>query len=192
MLENLWTLHLRGGGAFAVVSAKRRGRTGTSVTQIKRLFQSPLEMNWCHKNRGDPYISTYLACTFPCFLSFSTSGGRLLLQQTPSYLVVKLMWILKVILSLLISLVPCGPHAELFGRYSTQWANTWAAESSGLGFFLPVPYHFVEVDKPRFSHLPNGDNSSSTCSFVTIQWRRLAQLGSVLVYSMCSINVSFR
>lgn len=62
-----------------------------------------------------------------------------------------------------------GRMAELIGGRGVQRSSTWAPESSGLGLFLTVPYHFAAVDKPWFSHLPNGDNSISTCSFVTVQ-----------------------
>lgn len=57
-----------------------------------------------------------------------------------------------------------GHMAALAGRPRVQWSSTWASESGGLGFFLAVPYHFVAVDKPQFSHLPNGDKDSSCCS----------------------------
>lgn len=80
-----------------------------------------------------------------------------------------------------------GHVAELAGRPRVQWSNTWASESGGLGFFRAVPYHFVAVDKPQFSHLPNGDNNSSSCGLVTVRWRHLAQ---GLGHSVCSINVS--
>lgn len=114
---------------------------------------------------------------------------QLLCQRTPSYWVMKVIWRLKVILTLIYSspFYCVGQVAELAGRPTVQWSNNWASQSCGLGFFLAVPYHFVAVAKPQFSHLPNGDNNSSSCSLVTVQWRHLAQGPGP---SVCSINVS--
>lgn len=80
------------------------------------------------------------------------------------------MWRLKVILYLLTSFLLCGHVTELVGRRSAQWSNTWASESHGLNLFLTVPCYFVAVDKPQFSHLPNGNNEALlACGLVTIQ-----------------------
>lgn len=59
---------------------------------------------------------------------------------------------------------------ELVGRLSAQWSNTWASESHGLSLFLTGPCYFVAVDKPPFSHLPNGNKEALLeCGLVTIQ-----------------------
>lgn len=55
-----------------------------------------------------------------------------------------------------------GHVTELVGRCGGQWSSPWASESDGLGLFLTVPYCPGAMDKPWFSHLPNGGNNSST------------------------------